>query len=406
MDIYSRLFTYRDTPSVFPAENFLTEALADLFNRLPLLIRTEFLARMLPASCSSRLRNKCKDGKQIKAETQVSIVAAGSVKRPDMIVYLDSEPLALFEVKVHAALQMHRLGAPEIERPLQADTSEFVFQSQLKTYSEWISSQCSGDWPGAVVFLTHGTRAPNDFDNDGREGNSVIGVTRTWKDIGSWFANNLDMNQSETTHCALASDFVDFLERQGLMTDFMNSRDLAATALFIPTYRALNHTFRTVISEVTLKYPKSKGGNVHLEFWPDGNAYCGWYYLNKQLNPASSKFWIGIGICFPEQGKGALASDDPVRVPMHEPFFFVVIADDWENTKPSELFSNIPKGWVEINKDYYAVVTRAVSLFEADPDARAQSLIAWAKEEVGQVVASIPNFEAVTAENIPEEAEG
>jgi hypothetical protein len=91
---------------------------------------------------------------------------------------------------------------------------------------------------------------------------------------------------------------------------------------------------------------------------------------------------------------------------MHEPFFFVVIADDWENTKPSELFSNIPKGWVEINKDYYAVVTRAVSLFEADPDARAQSLIAWAKEEVGQVVASIPNFEAVTAENIPEEAEG
>jgi len=104
--------------------------------------------------------------------------------------------------------------------------------------------------------------------------------------------------------------------------------------------------------------------------------------------------------------KGALASDDPVRVPIHEPFFFVVIADGWENKKASELPSNIPKGWVEINKDYYAVVTRAVSLFEADPDARTQSLITWTQEEVGQVVASIPNFEAVAAENIPEEAEG
>ena len=63
------------------------------------------------------------------------------------------------EVKVHAALQMHRLGAPEVERPLQADTSELV-QSQLKTYSDWISSQCSGDWPGAVVFLTYGRKRP------------------------------------------------------------------------------------------------------------------------------------------------------------------------------------------------------------------------------------------------------
>jgi hypothetical protein len=319
MDIYTRLYKYRETPSVSPAENFLTEALADIFNRLPIHCRTELLARLLPASCSSRLRSMCKDAKQIEAVTQVSIVATGSLKRPDMIVYLDSKPLVLFEVKVNAPLQEHRLEGPKAERPLQANNNESVFRNQLKTYSEWIGSQSFGDWPGAVVFLTHGTRAPAGFEDDGREGNSVIGAMRRWKDIGGWLANNIDLGQSEMTYCALASDFNHFLERQGLMTDFISSRDLAATALFMPTYRALEHTVKTVISAVATKYQKSRGGNIHSGFWPEGNVYWAWYYLNNKLNPAGAKFYIAIGICFPDQG--AFGSDDLIGVPKHDPFF-------------------------------------------------------------------------------------
>jgi hypothetical protein len=383
MSIYSRLYNYRDTPSLSPLENFLTEALADLFNRLPLQTRIEFLVGMLPPSCSGRLQSKCRGAKQIKAETQVSIPVSGTVKRPDIIVYLDHKPLVLFELKVDAAFQ----------------------ERQLETYTKWIGSQCSGEWPGAVVFLTHRTRAPSGFESDGRNGNSVIGVTQKWKYLGDWLANNFDLNQSEATHCALAADLNRFLERQGLMTEFMTSRDLAATELFMPAFRALEHTFRTVILEVVAKYPKSKGGRIRLDFWPNANAYCGWYALNRQLNPESSKFSISIGICFPGCEKGELTSEIPVRAPMHEPFFFVVIADDLGNKKASELFSAIPKGWVEVNEGYYAIVTRAVSQFEADPDARASSLTAWAQEEVGKAMSSITNFEAVSAENIPEEVE-
>jgi hypothetical protein len=158
MSIYSRLFKYRERPSLSPLENFLTEALADLFNRLPMQSRFEFVAQMLPASCSNRLRKICKDGTQMKASTQESIFAASSVKRPDMIIYLDSKPIAIFEVKVQASLQIHKLEDVESERPLRTDTREMASQNQLKTYSDWIHSQCSGDWPGAVFFLAHGTR--------------------------------------------------------------------------------------------------------------------------------------------------------------------------------------------------------------------------------------------------------
>jgi len=382
MGIYSRLSKYRDTPSLSQAENFLTEALADLFNRFPLQIRIEFLVQMLPSSCSDRLRNRCKDGKQIEALTQVSLGVAGFVKRPDMIVYVDSKPLILLEVKIDAALQ----------------------KDQLKTYSVWMGSKCSGDWPGAVVFLTHRTRAPDGFENDGREGNSVIGVTRTWKYIGDWLVKNLDLNQSETTHCALASDFSHFLERQGLMTDFMTSRHLAATELFMPAYQALRHTFLTVIREIALKYPKSKGGNPGAEFWMD-NSYVGWYYLNNSFNPDGSKFSISVGIWFPDQN-GALGSDNPVGLPRHEPFFFIRIGDDRQKKKVCELLSKTPEGWVETNEDYSVIVTRAVSQFDADPDVRVQSLIAWAQEEVGRAVACIPNFDSAPVENISEDSEG
>jgi hypothetical protein len=137
MGIYSRLYKYRDTPALSPDENYLTEALADLFNRLPPPVRVEFLVRMLPPACSNRLRNTCKDGKKIEAETQVTIiVAASSVKRPDMIVYLDGKPLILFEVKINAALQMHEGRSEEIEHQQRTNTSEPVLRNQLETYGD------------------------------------------------------------------------------------------------------------------------------------------------------------------------------------------------------------------------------------------------------------------------------
>ena len=55
----------------------------------------------------------------------------------------------------------------------------------------------------------------------------------------------------------------------------MNARDLAATALFIPTYQALYDTFQVVLYDVVEHYPTSKDRNarIQLEFWADANVY-------------------------------------------------------------------------------------------------------------------------------------
>lgn len=259
MDIYTRLYTYRETPSVSPLENFLTEALADIFNRLPAPLQTEFLVWMLPEHCAGQARSKCEASKLIDANTQVSIVVADSVKRPDIIIYLDGKPFVVVEVKVKARIQQHRVGDIDAKRSFN-DDSEAVFQSQLETYRSWIATKQKPGWPGAVVLLTHGTHTPEWSGHDEKRSDGVISVTRTWRGVGGWLGKKLALSQLNATHCALASDFKTFLERRGMMTEFLSSRDLAATALFVPAQRALDHTFRTVIEAVAARHPKSRGG--------------------------------------------------------------------------------------------------------------------------------------------------
>ncbi len=43
--LYGRLFTYRERPHRSPLEDFLTEALADLLNRMPTSEMVEFVSK-------------------------------------------------------------------------------------------------------------------------------------------------------------------------------------------------------------------------------------------------------------------------------------------------------------------------------------------------------------------------
>ncbi|WP_210178228.1 hypothetical protein, partial [Methylosinus sp. R-45379] len=76
--------------------------------------------------------------------------------------------------------------------------------------------------------------------------------------------------------------------------------------------------------------------------------------------------------------------------------------DEYGEKKAADWLGKIPEGCVEIYEDYSAVVTRPVSQFEPDPDARAQSLMAWVEEEVGRAVAGIRNYETAPVESLSE----
>lgn len=390
MGIYTRLFRYRQTESLSPKENFLTEALADLFNRLPADKQTIFLVDALHPSWAEEVRARCGRARVIEAQTQVSIVVDGAVKRPDMVINLDDHPFAVVEVKVDAELQRHAVSVGEGEA---TDVAPFD-RDQLTTYGLWIAAQGHDGWPGAVVFITHGTRAPEGFGADGRTG--PIETTHKWKAVGDWLADNLDFDDPNDTCGALAADLYEFLSEENLMPEFMTAQDLAATSLFLPSAANVRHTFSAVLKEVSRVHPGARSGSVKVDDWPEANAYIGWFYLNRGVNVKRSAFALSIGICF--GGNSALSDQDSTVLPRHEPFFFIYVADENNRVPITDIFATVPEGWKLLHKDWSAVALRTLGSFPAAPDLRAEALIAWATAEVGRVLAHIQTYQGGPAE--------
>ena len=311
------------------------------------------------------------------------------------------------EVKVNAAEQEHRFSSDprsevtEIEEEIATGEMTFI-QGQLQTYSDWMAKNSSSTWPGAVVFLTHKTPAPTTFEKEQPKPDAVINSIRTWRDVGNWLSLQMDLLSSGSVHAALAVDYKEFLVENGLMTAFITSRDLSATELFLPSYSALKHTLSSVVKAVIARYPNSKGGNTHVEFWAEGGVFWAWYNLNRKLNPAGARYFFAFGICFPSAG--TFGDDDGEKTPRHEPFLFVLFVDELMSKKASDLVGQIPEGWVQLSEEYEAVVAKPISHFAANPDVRAEEMIDWAVTEVGRLVASISGFDAAPIEaTAPEE---
>ena len=160
--MFSRLYAYRERPGRSRLEDFLTEALSDLFNRLPAQDKLAMLALMLrltPMAIGTTMRAVAAAGR-VEARTQVTIKTG---HRPDIVFYADGEPAIVLEAKIGAAYQRHIKDGPLDA----ADAPSEIETNQLATYGEWIEGHARPGWPGAVVLLTAWTAPPADFATDG-----------------------------------------------------------------------------------------------------------------------------------------------------------------------------------------------------------------------------------------------
>jgi hypothetical protein len=100
--LYGRLFKYRERKARTPLENFLTEALADLINRLPKDELDDFVASLLlDADAAEAWRDLTARGQvKISCRTQFPITS-GSIL-DILFVADDATPLLVIENKVPA----------------------------------------------------------------------------------------------------------------------------------------------------------------------------------------------------------------------------------------------------------------------------------------------------------------
>jgi hypothetical protein len=219
---YSRLFhagsIHRDR-----LEDFLTEALADLLNRLPAAEVRRFCTNFLFQDAGIQLKKSwiaayC-DVQAFICETQEWI---SSEKRPDIILYQENsrdkktataEP---FERRRSLLIIECKIGAPFTE-------------NQLHHYDDWISQK--GDRCQGLVLLTHLTNAPSDFLDRKSEYKSPARAVRRWSELYQWLDREANWSECAPEAHFLKGELLAFMKEKALMTEEPTLQDLAAARL-------------------------------------------------------------------------------------------------------------------------------------------------------------------------------
>lgn len=204
--IYSELFRYQPSQRHTPTENFLTQALADLLNRMIGYSREahdRFIREVLlsetskPAEASLFGVMELIKGSNLEWVPQIT-ASEPTLCRIDLVLLCDRKPVVVVE---------NKLGSGYTD-------------NQLSNYCDWIKQ--IGGAHHAVVLLTRWTPPPDDFLDDTNESyrNSFRAVC-WWGGVYRWlmkeFPLHLSPGVSNSSHeCAffLAREFCQFLEEE------------------------------------------------------------------------------------------------------------------------------------------------------------------------------------------------
>ena len=263
---YGRLF-HAGSAERERLEDFLTEILADLLNRLPERAKRHFCERFLlrdsdPSDRRAWLDRASQPGNLVW-KSQAWIAIAGMQKRPDLILY-------------HRRSEFAHVPSPGRHRASYRETPILIVEckvsakfgsDQLASYDKWLVQ--NGGSLVALVVITHSTEAPVDFRYKGRESYKArITTIRRWSELYSWLSDDLDQAFPEKDlppECALLrSELVEFLREERLMTDEPTFQDVAAARLYLNSGAHMRFVgFMTSIRNAV----REKFGN--LKGWPD-----------------------------------------------------------------------------------------------------------------------------------------
>jgi hypothetical protein len=252
--LYMRLLRQQSTPERSNLENFLTEGLCDLLNRLTGQQQRELLAALLGANS---LPPQGRDS-AIRWKTQQTVfIQDYNYKRPDLIGYLDGKPVYLVEVKVAAAFTHGRT-----QKTQETERKEPVDAHQLEMYGQWLAET---NTEAQLVLLTWRSKAPDDFL--GAESTQKYGVAArhciTWQNVHDKLAKRKDL--------PLANDFRTFLQEVAVATDAPNRQDFARLELFMDgASTRIRNFMMTIRTRLSTEFPAGMKWKAEASYQSDG----------------------------------------------------------------------------------------------------------------------------------------
>ncbi|MFH1982971.1 MAG: hypothetical protein ABIL58_14110 [Pseudomonadota bacterium] len=364
MSLYQKLFKYALTENKSPLENFLTEALADLINRMSVYDAARFTGECLlshssDAGAALKIASRLAAAAQVNAVSQYSISFDGTVKYPDMAVFGD-RLVMLIENKVGAGFTYD-----EVE-----DTNgQLADHGQLEAYSSWLSRNHPN---AALVLLTHSTPPPPNFLTNHTTYGKQLRAVVYWPSVYKWLKRNLAGKSDEPIIGQLTDEFLTFLEGKG-MSDISNM-ELSAMDIFLSN--RINQKIATVMARArqvaagTIQSIVSQAKSA-ANYYDDAQCVWDWCYcLDRELS-----WYIGWGLRFPDGATEWSSYDLPIY-----PQAFITIGSD-NIAIPLmgiEVDRRLPDWLWKQNKDY-SECFKITNLSElcADASGFSQAFLTW-----------------------------
>ena len=392
MALYSRLFQFLERQRL---EDFLTEALVDLLEKLGRFDREQMLAFiekvLLRTSISSKsgLIERLRAAPRLEWRTQVSIPGG----RPDIILYDAQGPLLLVENKIGAGYtvrQMVEIGEDDdgkIENPQE----EKPWLEQLVRYDLWLSAQSAHS---GLILLTQWTSPPEGFiEANGKYKTPLRAVCR-WREVHQWL-DSYAKTKGDTLEAALASDLASFLEEQGMSAQ-ITIEDLTATRLFLTrSFQRIESLMETLGAEVMaiLDEVNSQAKSAS-EYKMARTQKRGQF--TSEFQPLVLWDWcvregrhIAWGLRFPGDYKAGWAGHPFARTePKVDEIFVYVGTDDFKEAPidVSKAGRFAEKGWKFFDEDQFGM--KALSMYQLLGGQRdfTEALLAWFRETVREAI--------------------
>jgi hypothetical protein len=360
--LYGKLFKYRERERRSPLEDYLTECLGDLFNRLDLPAQARFISRIfIPASLQGWFEECSASITSFRMETQLRIPSG----RIDLVLYADKKPFVAIESKI---------GAP-------------VGDEQLAVYGRWVRDAGPPRQPAIVCFLTHLTPPPNGFIGGGEGSGRAIPHVAKWQAVYRLLRELADIENLEVVKM-LARELATFLGERGMSGEYAGRDEFAAALVYLRAGSRMDHTFSSIYTHIkSLEgcFGKSESAReCSLKFDTEFKLIWGWSYLS---HPMLGGLFFGYGI--------ALEPNTIFRqgtIPAGDSVFICLGAEDRRSVQAVRTAKNEPqKPWTyaEIS-DWVTVISfKPLYPFFAEPEAFASKMIEWVDEEASNVDAFV-----------------